>query len=379
MRKTDCRKFDDEFTPAGVCSIIRNSAPDTSGVNAAAVANAQLSRDSLEFYKRVYAEQAPERERAAALNERVSSAQLAAMDQNNTISKDYWDYQKNTFRPMEQSIVADAENYDTTERRESRAAQAVADVGMQSEIARQSNMRQMNRMGVNPNSGKMMAMSNQMALGEAVAKAGAANRARSMVETQGHARKMDAANLGRGLASSQATSAGVAMNAGNSAINAGGQTLVQGNQAANMMGKGFTTAGSLMQSSGNLFGNQAGIQNQARGQDMQLLGGAMSAAATAYASDKAKKKDIKPLTDEQALDAVEKTPVSNWNYKPGMGDGGNHTGPMAQDVQKTMGDAAAPGGKQIDPITMNGITMASVAALSRKVDKLAKQNKGATA
>ncbi len=32
-----------------------------------------------------------------------------------------------------------------------------------------------------------------------------------------------------------------------------------------------------------------------------------------------------------------------------------------------------------DPITMNGVTMASVAALSRKVDKLSKQVKGAKA
>ena len=90
------------------------------------------------------------------------------------------------------------------------------------------------------------------------------------------------------------------------------------------------------------------------------------------------KKGIKPVSDEQALAAVEKTPVSQWTYKDGEGDGGAHIGPMAQHVRATMGEQAAPGGKQIDPITMNGINMAAISALSRKVDKLAKA-KGAKA
>ncbi len=364
-----------------------SDAPDMSGANRAAEANAAIAKESLDFYKQVYAEQAPNREKAAALNEKVSNAQLATMEQNNTISKDYWDYQKNTFRPLEEKIVADAQEYDTTARREEKAGQAIADVGMQAEVARQSNNRALMRTGVNPNSGKMLAMGNQMALGEAVAKAGAANKAREAVEVQGYARKMDAANLGRNLASNQATSAGVALNAGNSAVTNAGVTMNQANQAAQTAGQGFTTAINANNSAGNLYTSIANIEGKDSG-IMQTLGtvaggfagsAAGSAKIAGWMSDETKKTDIKPVNDEQALEAVEKTPVANWNYKPGMGDGGNHTGPMAQDVQKNMGDAVAPGGKQIDPITMNGITMASVAALSRKVDKLAKQTKGAKA
>lgn len=364
-----------------------SDAPDLSGTNRAAEANAAIAKESLDFYRQVYAEQAPERAKAAALNEKVSTAQLASMQQNDAISKDYWDYQKGTFRPLEEKIVADAQEYDTTARREDKASQAIADVGMQAEVARQANNRQMQRAGVNPNSGKMLAMNNQMALGEAAAKAGAANKARDAVEVQGYARKMDAANLGRNLASNQATSAGVALNAGNSAVSNAGVTMTQANQAAATMGQGFSQATSANNSAGQLYATAA----QAQGKDSGIMG-ALGTVAGGFAgsqagsklidgwmSDETKKTDIKPVTDEEALAAVEKTPVSNWNYKPGMGDGGNHTGPMAQDVQKNMGDAVAPGGKQIDPITMNGITMASVAALSRKVDKLAKQTKGAKA
>ena len=107
-----------------------------------------------------------------------------------------------------------------------------------------------------------------------------------------------------------------------------------------------------------------------------MMGTLAGAGITAW-SDKNKKKNIKPVTDEQALKSIEKTPVSTWDYKPGEGDGGHHTGPMAQHVQKNIGDKAGPGGKMIDLITLNGNNMAAIAALSRKVDKLAKAKKGA--
>lgn len=237
--------------------------PDNSGINAAALANAEIAKESLAWYKQQYADQAPAREAATKVAMDVANQQLGSMRQNDAISKDYWDYQKNTFRPLEGGIVADAQNYDTAARRDEKAAGAVADVGMQAEMARQAQTRGMQRMGVNPGSGKMLAMQSQMGLGEAVAKAGAANQARDAVELQGYARKMDAANLGRGLASSQATSAGVALTAGNNANANIGTPLTQANQAAATMGQGFSTAISGNNSAGSLYGQAAKIQADA--------------------------------------------------------------------------------------------------------------------
>lgn len=361
-------------------------APDNSGINRAAEANASLSQESLAFYKQIYAEQAPAREAAAGIAMEVANQQLASSKQNDAISKDYWDYQKNTYRPLEEGIVADANNYDTSARREAKAAGAVADVGMQAEMARQAQTRNQQRMGVNPSSGNALAMQSQMGLGEAAAKAGAANKARESVELQGYARKMDAANLGRNLASNQATSAGVALSAGNSAVNNAGTPLAQSNAATATMGQGFNTAIQANNSAGQLYGQAAQASSKDSGL-MGALGGvagqfAGSAAGSSWLvglSDKNAKKDIKPVSDDAALKAVEKTPVSTWKYKKGEGDGGEHTGPMAQHVKKTMGEKAAPGGKAIDLITMNGTTMAGLAALSRKVDKLTKKLEGASA
>lgn len=361
-------------------------APDVTAMNEAAKANSEIAKEALAFYKEAYAEQAPLREQAAATAQQVSEAQLSAMEQNTAISKDYWDYQKGTFRPLEQGIVADAEAYDTEARREQKAGEAVADVQQQIDGAQGQQQRNLTRMGVNPADGKFAAMSNGMTMAGALGKAQAANKAREAVEVQGFARKMDAANLGRGLASSQATSAGVALNAGNSAAATGQMPLTQAQSATSMAGQGFGTAIQGNASAGNIYGQAAQVQ----GQDSGLMG-ALGGVAGQFAgsthgskwlvglSDKKAKKNIKPVSDEQALEAVEKTPVSTWDYKTGRGDGGAHVGPMAQHVNKTMGEKAAPGGKQIDLITMNGVTMAGMAALSRKVDKLTKMVEGAAA
>lgn len=44
---------------------------------------------------------------------------------------------------------------------------------------------------------------------------------------------------------------------------------------------------------------------------------------------------------------------------------------MARDVQKNMGGKVAPKGKKIDLIAMNGVTMAALQGLSKKVDQIA--------
>ena len=352
-------------------------APDNSGINAAAAANADIAKEALAWYKQQYAESAPQRELAAKTANDVAQQQLATSKQNDAISNDYWNYQKSTFRPLEAKVVADAQNYDTTARREQAASKAMADMESQFGNEQAQQQRAMTRMGVNPASGKFALMGNQMAMAQAAAKAGAASKARDNLELQGYARKMDAANMGRGLASSQATSAGVALNAGNSAVNSAGVPLTQANNAMATMGQGFGTAIQGNSSAGNLYGQaaQAGKNDGMLG-DLATIG---MSAAKLWPSDRAKKKNIKPVSDEQALAAIKDTPVSKWDYKSGAGDGGTHIGPMAQDANRTMGEKAAPGGKQIDLVTMNGMNMAATAALARKVDKLATMVKGAKA
>lgn len=72
------------------------------------------------------------------------------------------------------------------------------------------------------------------------------------------------------------------------------------------------------------------------------------------------------MKPRDALAALKKTKIYNWKYKQGKGDDIAHTGPMAQDVNQNMGEEAAPGGKSLDLVNMNGNTMAAVKALQEQ-------------
>lgn len=359
-------------------------APDMSGANAAAVMQADLSKEQLEWAKQVYAESAPDRRAAIERANLVADKQMQAMDAQTALTKDYSDYQKNTFQPLEKNIVADAQKYDTKERRDAEVGQAVSDVNQSFSAAQDATNRNMARMGVNPASGAFAAGQQQLQAQKVLAQVQGMKSARDKVETQGYARKMDAANLGRGLASSQATSAGVALNQGNSAV-ANGQVAGNVNaQGTQIMNAGYAGAQGGLAGASNSFTNIARINQQSASDPgmagvIGTLGGqylgsaAGSAQVASLFSDKNMKENIQPVDPEDALKAIESTPVSEWQYKDGneASDGGvRHIGPMAQDVEKNMGEKVAPKGKKIDVVSMNGITMAAIQGLSKKVDSL---------
>lgn len=362
----------------------KKDGPDNSGINAAAAANAQLSKEAFAWYKDEYERTRPQREQSQALADEVAQAQLASAKQQDLISQDYWKYQKDTFRPLEQGIVDAAENYDNPNRRQAEADAAVADVNMQVAAQRAAGARELARAGVSPESTKSLAIMEAGNIGAAKAAAGASSQARRNVELQGYARKMDAANLGRGLASSQATSAQVATQTGNAAVGNSTQANATNMSGAGLMNQGFSTAIQGNQSAGSLYNMAAQNSLQARGQDLNFLSSAMGSAATAYAAPTSdvnvKDNTGKIMEPAKALGAIVDTPVhEDWTYSPEKGgpdDGGQpHTGPMAQDVKRTMGEKAAPKGKKIDLVTMNGILLAGIQGLNEKVEQLAAEVK----
>lgn len=361
--------------------------PDNSGVNDAARANAALSKEALDWAKQRYAEEAPARQAAIDMAMKTANQQFDIAQQNADISKDYYDYQKGTFRPLEQGIVKAAEEYDTAARREQKAGQAVAGVNTQIDNARTAMRERMAARGVDLGGGNMIAQEAAMAVQGGAAAAAAANKAREDVELQGYARKMDAANLGRGLASSQATSAGVALNAGNSSVGNAQVPVSIGNQATAGVQQGIQQAIGGNASAGSLYNAAAGIDSATRGQNLSFvsslvngsgsssngLGGSSASGLAAFMSDeKVKDGTGKKMSPAKALGAILDTPVhEDWTYSPEKGgpDDGRmpHDGPMAQDVQKNMGDEVAPDGRAIDPISMNGVLMAGIQGLAQEV------------
>ena len=239
-----------------------NNADHDRRQNQAAAASAAegdqaAASDMLAYYRGRDAQSAALQAQANAIAGRVADAQIGLMNQQTRISGEYHDRNKGVFWPLEDTLVEDAQEYDTPERREAKAMSAMADVQSQFGMAQDIQKRDLTRRGVNPNSGNYAAMGNQQSLGLASARSAAGNSARDNVELQGWARRMDAASLGRGLASAQATAAGTAISAGNSAVGAAYAPVNAANQATALTGGGLASAYG-MQSRANQLGLSSG-------------------------------------------------------------------------------------------------------------------------
>lgn len=104
----------------------------------------------------------------------------------------------------------------------------------------------------------------------------------------------------------------------------------------------------------------------------KILADAVSGVGRTAASDVNVKEGITKFDPKTALSMIGKVPVSQWQYKKDSAhfDGKQHIGPMAQDVQATMGDQFAPGGKKIDLVNLNGLAMSGIQGLNARMKQL---------
>lgn len=239
---------------------------------AASDAQERVAMAELDFAKQQDADNKVRFAKADALTEQVTNKQLAAMDLNTALAKDYDDYSKSTFRPLEQSIVKEAENYDSPEEQERAAGAASASVKQNIAQATEANARAQARMGVNPNSGRALVTQNETAITGALGESGAENAARQNIKTVGAAKRMDAASLGRNLPSQQATSAGLGLTAGTAAVNASATTNNSALHGAQTVGGLYSSAGSQFASVSNSYTNVANAATAAGAASAQAWG-----------------------------------------------------------------------------------------------------------
>jgi hypothetical protein len=305
--------------------------------NNAANVMGDLGQQQIDFSQRMYDENAP-------MLRDIAEKQGLAMDQQLSQGKDYYDYQVNTFRPLEQGLVADAQSFDTDAMRNSLATKAAADSGIAFNRTRQSNERAMASMGVNPNSGRFQGLGSQSALMQSANRAGAMTGARERAQQLGYAKKLDAAGLGRGLAGASTAAYGSAVNAGNSAgqnYQSAGMNNLQG------MGGGASTIGSglnmQMSGLGNVLNSQTQMAVEAQGSSfLGDLGGVMGAGLGMYKmSDERLKNNIKQVGKDERTGLN----LYEFNYK---WDVRKFVGVMAQEVKKLYPDAVSNLGGMFD-------------------------------
>ena len=296
----------------------------------AARIQSELGREQLAFARDQY-------ERTAPMLESVANQQMRAQDEQMQQARDYYDYQTSTFRPLERSIVQDAERFNTEAYREQLASQAAADAGRAFGISQQQNQRAMASMGVNPNSGRFAGMQNASGLQQAAMRANAMTGTRQQADQMGYARQLDAAGLGRGLAGASLGAYGGATGAG-SAAGQSAQSAGQNYMGNMAIGAGTIATGQKMNLSGlsNVLNNQTKTYINTSGSLLGDIGGALGGAASAYTafgSDRKIKENIK----EVGVDQRTALTLYEFNY---IGDTTRRfRGVMADEVELVYPDA----------------------------------------
>jgi hypothetical protein len=260
------------------------------------------------------------------------------------------------FRPVEDRYIADAATYDSPERKAAMANEAAADVRQQATIGRGTTMRRDAALGILPGSGRAMETASRDAMSESLAAAGAANGARRGVEATADGMRANVINLGKGMAVNPATSLGLANQAGSAGF-------------SGQMG-GYGQQGQLLNAQ---FGQQMDsyrAKSAASGGFGQAIGSIIGAMP--FMSTEKAKENRRPV--HGILDAVKAMRVEKWNYKKGLGDGGEHIGTFAEDFHKNTG-LGNP--REISVIDAIGINMGAIKELAAEVAALGKKKKAA--
>ena len=289
-----------------------------------------LGREQLDFARQQY-------DRSAPILEGIARQQMSAQDEQMAQARDYYNYQRDTYRPLERSIVQDAERFNTEAYRNELASKAAADAGQAFGISQQQNQRAMAAMGANPNSGRFAGMQNASGLQQAAIRANAMTGARTQAQQMGYARKLDAAGLGRGLAGASAAAYGGATGAG-SAAGQNAQSAGQNYMGNMAIGSGTIGAGQQMQLSGlsNVLNNQTQTYINTSGSFLGDLGGILGGAASAYTAFGSDRK-IKENIEEVGVDQRTALTLYEFNY---IGDTTRRfRGVMADEVEMVFPDA----------------------------------------
>ena len=161
-----------------------------------------------------------------------------------------------------EAIYKEAENYNTQENKERIAAEAIGDVKTAFGVQAADLERRNQSFGINPTSGRSVGTLNANSVMQAATEASAATRARTAAEQLGWAKRMDAAGLAQGSFGNQATSTGLALNAGTTGLNAGQITMGNLGTMNSALGSTYGQATQGWNSVGNLGVQSYGIQSQ---------------------------------------------------------------------------------------------------------------------
>jgi hypothetical protein len=158
------------------------------------------------------------RTRNEALLQKILDVQLPIMEQQYQAGKQAKERYEQMYLPKEAAFTEELWGYDTPERREQYATEAVADVRRQALATQQQAQDRLAGLGVDPSQIKAGALTRVLDIGQATSEAQASYGARRQVEEMGRQYKGQVINLGRGVPIQALQSYGQGLQAGQSAM-----------------------------------------------------------------------------------------------------------------------------------------------------------------
>lgn len=261
----------------------------TDAASRAAEEQVALGREELDWAKQQYADQADERQRAFDVSMRAADSQIKGMDLATDEAARQISRRKTLYEPLEDSMIADAQAYDTADRRAQAGAEARSDVEQSFAASEQGLKRSLMRSGGGTlGSGRSMAAMADMAIAKAKANAGATTAAVRGVEQQGYARKMDAVGIGKGVVSNQATQQQIATTSGTAASGSGatGATTLASGTAPVLAG--YSAAAGALGNEASMFQSAANQANAGFNSAMSGIGNVAGTVLAKYYNPAAK-------------------------------------------------------------------------------------------
>lgn len=197
------------------------SIPDTSGAQLASIqAQTDISNKEMALQQKAFDYLKDRQTGVDQVADQVTQRQLDIAQTTADQGTDLYNYQKQVFRPVEESMVAQAMQESTPAYYEQYAQKAVATQANAQANAQDQTDRALAGLGVNPNSGQYVSNQRGLQVSNAAQLGATANNARDQADALAWAHKADVAGIGKGLVGAGNASYGLATGANTAATNA---------------------------------------------------------------------------------------------------------------------------------------------------------------
>lgn len=248
--------------------------------------------DMLAFVKQSYGDNQARLATQDKLNANVVNQQERLADNAESRSNDAYQFYQSAGKPLINQAIGDATGYDSDANRADARGRAGAAAQQGFDAAEGQQARQLASMGVNPNSGKFMALNNQLLAQKALGTAGASNSADEARRAQGVQMRLQAGNLASGMPAQAMGFAGQAGTMGSSASGIGQTNLSNAAGVQGMMTNGYSGAANIFGSGASGYNNAynselkgADMKSQEKGAMMGGLGQLGGTAMGAFMAD----------------------------------------------------------------------------------------------